>query len=424
MPARAAAAAPSEPRPAMAEHSFFGSSLKLLRTGRFGTFWFASLFSTIGTWAQEVAQPWLLLSLGASSFLLGLDSFAMGAPVLLLTLVGGFLADRADRRRVIAAFQSIQMLCPTLVVILLLAGAVEPWMIIVLSLVVGITDALSMPSYQSIVPSIVEREQIPAAVALNSTQFNLSRILGPALAGILMVSVGAIGCFAVSAISYVPLILVALWILPRATRSPTAEIALDYRQILSSVREIADDRALRGALSTVLVTSLLCAPLVTFCPVLIKEVHQGDVGHFSVTIGAFGAGGLLGATWLLTLDPQRDHRPVSSRFGLAYGVIVAAAALNPWAWGLPALFVLAGISMTASNAAANAHLQAAAPDRIRGQAVSLFMLATRGGSALGSLVTGISVSLLDVREALLLNGVLAVLAHVIVGRAWLRQTPS
>jgi predicted MFS family arabinose efflux permease len=143
-----------------------------------------------------------------------------------------------------------------------------------------------------------------------------------------------------------------------------------------------------------------------------------------VTIGAFGAGGLLGATWLLMLDPRRDRRPVSSRFAAGYGVIVAAAALNASAWGLPPLFVLAGISMTASNASANAYLQAAAPARIRGQAVSLFMLATRGGSALGSLMTGVSVSLMGVREALLVNGVLAVLAHVFVGRMWLRQNPS
>ena len=103
-----------------------GASLALLRTRRFGTFWFATLLSNIGTWAQQVAQPWLLLSLGASPYLIGLDAFAMSAPVFLLTLVGGVLADRADRRRVITIFQSMQMLCPTLVVVLLLAGAVRP----------------------------------------------------------------------------------------------------------------------------------------------------------------------------------------------------------------------------------------------------------------------------------------------------------
>src|ERR1039458_6704322 len=99
------------------QKNHLGESLALLRTRRFGTFWFASLLSNIGTWAQQVAQPWLLLSLGASSFLVGLDAFALGAPVWLLTLVGGVLADRADRRRVIAKFQSIQMLCPTLLVV-------------------------------------------------------------------------------------------------------------------------------------------------------------------------------------------------------------------------------------------------------------------------------------------------------------------
>jgi len=184
----------------------FVESIQLLRTRSFGTFWAASLLSNFGTWAQQVAEPWLLLSLGASSFLIGLDSFAMAAPVWMLTLVGGLLADRSDRRRVIAICQSLQMLCPTLLVVLLLTGTARPWMVIVISGVVGVTDALSMPSFQSIVPTMVERGRIPAALALNATQFNLSRVLGPALAGVLMASVGAVGCFAVNAMSYLPFI--------------------------------------------------------------------------------------------------------------------------------------------------------------------------------------------------------------------------
>lgn len=400
--------------------SAFGKSLQLLRSRQFGTFWFASLLSNIGTWAQQVAQPWLLLSLGASSFLLGLDAFAMGAPVLLLTLVGGVLADRADRRRIIAFFQSIQMLCPVLIVILLLAGVMRPWMVIALSLVVGITDALSMPSFQSIVPSIVKRDQIPAGIALNSTQFNLSRILRPALAGVLMASVGATGAFALSAASYIPFILVALWVLPRTSGALPERHGWDYRHLFAGVREIAREPALRGALLTVLVTNLLCAPLITFCPVLVKDAFAGDVGHFSLTVGAFGVGGLIGAIGLLLVDPNRDRRLLSSWCAAGYGAVVVLAALNPWFWGLPVLFILAGTLMTASNASANAILQAAAPARIRGQTVSLFMLAVRGGVSVGSLLTGISVGLLGVREALLMNGALAVVAHIFVGRAWFR----
>ncbi len=118
-------------------------------------FWFASLLSNIGSWAQMVAEPWLLLRLGASPFLVGLDSFALSMPVLLLTLAGGVLADRADRRRVITLFQSLQMLCPIAIVALLLTGGLAPWIVIALSLVVGITDALSMPAFTSIVPTIV-----------------------------------------------------------------------------------------------------------------------------------------------------------------------------------------------------------------------------------------------------------------------------
>ena len=402
----------------------FRQSLRLLATRRFGTFWFASLLSNIGTWAQQVAQPWLLLSLGASPMVLGLDAFAMGAPVLLLTLVGGALADRGDRRRIIATFQSIQMLCPLLIMVLILSGFVQPWMVVLTSLVVGITDALSMPSFQSIVPSIVEHEQIPNGIALNSTQFNLSRILGPAVAGMLMAGIGAAGAYAVNAASYVPFILVALWILPRGTRPtvPTSSqvAGLERRALFAGVREIAAEPILRNALLTVLATSSLCVPLITFCPLLVKQVFQGDISHFSLVIGAFGAGGLLGAIALLAMDPRRDRRSLSSGFAVAFGVLVVLAAVVPWRWALPVVFVLAGIAMTASNASANTLLQSAAPSRIRGQSVSLFMLAMRGGVALGGLLTGITISLLGVSEALLLNGILAMAAHLTLRRAWLR----
>jgi MFS family permease len=399
----------------------FSESISLLWTRRFGTFWFASLLSNIGTWAQQVAQPWLLLSLGASSFLIGLDSFALNAPVWFLTLVGGVLADRADRRRVIAKFQSIQMLCPTLLVVLLLVGMVRPWMVIVLSMIVGITDALSMPSFQSIVPSIVERKQIASGLALNSTQFNLSRILGPAIAGILLVSVGAVGCFAVNAASYVPFIAVALWILPRQVVMPAAAGANDRRHIFANIMEIVRKPHLRGALLTVFLTSLLCAPLVTFSPVLVKDAFHGDASHFSIAVGAFGVGGLLGAIMLLFVDATSDRRYLSSWFAGAFGVVLVLTAINPWFWGLPTLLVVGGMAMSVSNISANTLLQANTPSQLRGQAVSLYMLAMRGGLSIGSLLTGVSVSLLGVNHAMFINGALAVVAQVVVGREWLRS---
>ena len=402
--------------------SAFARSLRLLATRRFGTFWGASLLSNIGTWAQQVAQPWLLLSLGASPFWLGLDAFALGAPIFLLTLVGGAMADRIDRRRVIAGFQSVQMLCPVLLVVLILTGRTQPWMVVVLSLVVGVTDALSMPSFQSIVPSLVPREQIPAGIALNSTQFNLSRILGPSIAGVLMAGAGAAWAFAVSAASYVPFILVSLWILPRQAPPPAGPTpaAFDGRQILRSIGEVLREPALRGALLTVFTTSVLCAPLITFCPILIQAVMAGSIHEFSLSMSAFGVGGLLGALGLMAVDVRRDRRPISSWLAVVYGGIVVLTALNPWPWALPLLFVGAGIAMTASNTCANALLQLMAHAQLRGQTVSLFTLAMRGGMSMGSLVTGLSVSSLGVREALLLNGLLAISLQLVLGHAWRR----
>lgn len=399
--------------------STFRDSIGLLRTRRFGTFWFASLLSNIGTWAQQIAQPWLLLSLGASSFLIGLDAFALNAPVLFLTLVGGLLADRVDRRRVIAKFQSIQMMCPILLVVLLLLGMVKPWMVIALSLVIGITDALSMPSFQSIVPSIVERKQIASGLALNSTQFNLSRILGPALAGILLVSIGAVGCFAVSAASYIPFIAVALWILPHRAATTAAEGGSD--NLFSNILKITRIPRLRGALLTVFLTSLLCAPLVTFIPVLIRDAFHGDAGQFSIAVGAFGVGGLFGAVMLLSIDVDHDRRYLCSWFAGAYGLVLMLVALNPWFWGLTLLLVVAGTTMSVSNISANTLVQSDTPSQLRGQAVSLYMLAMRGGLSIGSLLTGISVSILGITHALWLNGALAVAAQVVVGRKWLRS---
>ena len=410
--------------PAAMSDTPFRQSLSLLLTRRFGTFWIASLLANIGTWAQQVAQPWLLLSLGASPFLLGVDAFASGGPALLLTFIGGTLADRADRRSVIALFQGIQMLCPVLIAVLLATHGIRPWIVIAMSLVVGATDALSMPSFQTIVASLVHRDQLPAGLGLNATQFNLSRILGPAIAGALMASVGALGAYSVSALSYLPFILVAVWILPRTAAGTRGEPLLDQHAAVDALRQVARWPALRGALLTVFATSLLCSPLLTFCSVLVRDAFAGDVAHFSVAVSAFGFGGLLAAGGLLAIDPRRDRRPFASGFAIVFAGVVIAVALDPSPWALPLLFTMAGAAMTAGNVSANACLQVVAPDALRGRSVSLYMIAMRGGLSLGALATGASVHVLGVRHALLLNGVVALLLQALIAWNWAAPRPA
>ena len=393
------------------------ASLALLRTGKFGTFWFATLLSNIGTWAQEIAEPWLLLSLGASPFLVGLDAFVGDAPAWLFTLAGGVLADHRDRRKVIMICQSLQMLCPIALVIALLTGSVVAWLVIALSFIVGMTDALSMPSYQSIVPSIVAPSQIGSGLALSSTQYNLSRILGPAVAGWLIATVGVVGCFAVNTLSYIPFIAVALWILPRREAKPRPRF--DRSHPLAGMKAILKEPHLRGALMVVFATSLLSGPLITFIPVLIRDAFARGAGGYSFVLAAFGAGGLLGAAVLLGSNPARDRRKLASWCAIGHGVIVIAAALDPWFYALPALVLLGGLAMTTSNTSANTLIQSTAEPALRGQTVSIYMLAIRGGMALGSLATGITVSVLGVRTALVIDGCLAVVVQLVLSRVWL-----
>jgi len=180
------------------------------------------------------------------------------------------------------------------------------------------------------------------------------------------------------------------------------------------------DTGLRGALLTALASGVLCGPLITFRPVLIKNVWHGSAAQFSVAIGAFGVGGLLGGVGLLGIDARRDRRKICATFALVYGVLLMGIALNPWAALLPGLFVLAGVTMSVTNTSANTFVQSAAAENLRGQAVSLFMLASRGGMPLGALATGISVGIFGIRDALVINGALAVVAQFQIGRMWQR----
>ena len=205
-------------------------------------------------------------------------------------------------------------------------------------------------------------------------------------------------------------------------RPPARALTQGSQRLWLGLREVLGQARLRGALLTVFVNALLCAPLITFCPVLVKQAFQGDAAQFSLSAGALGLGGLLGAAALLGFDAQRDRRPWCTGFALAYAVVVLLAAINPWAGAMAPLFVLAGVAMTASNASANTLLQSSAPEHLRGKTVSLFMLAMRGGLSLGSLLTGFSVHLMGVRSALALNGVLALLVLSGLGWVWRRAS--
>lgn len=388
----------------------------LLHTRRYGAFWAASLLSNIGTWMQSVAEPWLVLSLTGSSFLLGLDAFAMNAPFWILALLGGVLADRRDRRRIIYIFYGIQMLCPLLIVILGAAGRLSVWPVIGLSLIAGITDALSAPAFSSLIPSIVTAEELKPALALNSIQFNLSRVTGPAIAGLVMMRWGYLWCFGANTVSYIPFFLSIYWLRPPARAFRTEEEAAnreDAGRMAANLKNTIKGRKTGLALVSVFATAFFCGPVITFSPVIVKSVLHAGAGEFGGVLTAFGAGGILGPILILTakrLDPMRMSLTAALVYGLAMMAVSRAASVPE----LAALLVVCGFLMTVANTSANTHLQSQATNLNRGQTVSLYMLAMRGGMSLGNLATGTLIGAAGLKFAFLLNGTLAVAVQAAV----------
>jgi predicted MFS family arabinose efflux permease len=364
---------------------------------------------------QQVAEPWLVLRLSNSPVLLGLDSFMGDAPIWALILAGGLIADTRDRRRTALLFQGIQVVCPVLIVVLLATGGLKAWMIIALSLVVGTTDALSGPSINALVPSSVPEEDVASAVALNSAQFNLSRVLGPLLAGAVMATFGPIICFVVNASTYGPYLL-AIYLLriPQPAR-PKPEGGLRRGGARASLFEafaaIGKKRRIRSALLTVIVTSLLCTPTVTFMPVLVRDAFHLGSGEFGGALSAFGTGGLLGAAVVLPLKTNRHRQALSKASAVVLSILIVVMALDRVFGVLLALLFASGAAMVASNTAANSILQSSIDGRMRGRASSIYTLALRGGAPIGSLVSGIVVSHFGIRTALLINGSLALACH-------------
>ena len=391
---------------------------KLLGTPRYAVFWVSSLLSNIGTWMQSVAEPWLVLSIGGSAFLVGLDAFAMNAPFWILALLGGVLADRKDRRLIIYFFCGIQMLCPLTIVILGIAGWIKVWIIIALSLIVGITDALSSPAFSSLVPSIVSADELKPALALNSIQFNLSRVLGPAIAGLVMVRFGYLWCFGANTASYIPFFLSVYWLRPPA-RSSTQEAtspAIDIRAILRH-------RETGLTLLSIFSTGFFCSPVVTFSPVIIKNVLHAGVGEFGSVLTAFGIGGILGPLLILATMKRLDPMKMSLTAAIAYGAIMLGVSRAATVWQLAALLVASGFLLTVANTSANTFLQTLATNRNRGQTASLYMLAMRGGMSLGNLATGSVIGLSSPQTAFLVNGLLAIAIQAVIFRRMYTNEP-
>ncbi|MGH9368461.1 MAG: MFS transporter [Thermoanaerobaculia bacterium] len=372
----------------------------------FRLLWAGAFTSSVGTWMQEVAQNWLILTMTGSAFLLGLDAFLADAPFLLFSLFGGVLADRLDRRRILLGSQLVQMSSALLLVALILTGALSVWIILTLSFVVGLAQSFGGPAYQALVPTLVDREDLPNAVALNSIQFNLARVIGPVLAGVAFYRLGAAACFGLNALSFLAPIAALLALKRGGGNSPTAEPMLE--SLKAGLRAVRDDQSLKGLVGLAFVGSFCSLPLVTFLPIFARDVFHRDAKGYSLLLAAFGVGAIAGAIGVARLGHVRRKGAAAVAMQMIFGALMAGFALSRTPCLSYALLALAGASLMAVFALFMTLVQTSVEDRMRGRVVSIYTLAFRGAMPLGNLAAGFLASISSAPAVLVGNSVVLV----------------
>jgi len=372
----------------------------------FRVLWFGAFTSTIGTWMQKVAQNWLVLTITgpASAFFLGLDSFLGELPILLFTLIGGVIADRHDRRRLLLASQYVQMTAAFALAALVYFNVVHIWHILALSVMTGLAQAFGGPAYQSLLPSLVEKEHVPNAIAFNSIQFQLSRVIGSLLAGATFAAFGAVVCFGLNGVSFLAVIVAILSLHIRHVPAPSTTRM--HQELKGGFAFVHANRGLIGLAVLGFATTFLGNPLLTFLPVFTKNVFGGGVKEYTYLMAGAGVGAAAGALVVAWLGKFRHMGRTLLLIQFAYGVLIVLFALTRTFWANAALLFAAGACMVMVSAMLSSLVQLNAPNEMRGRVMSIYMVAFRGGMPLGSLVGGWVATLSSAPSVLIVNGVL------------------
>ncbi len=288
--------------------------------------WFGAFTSSIGTWMQQLAQSWLVFEMSKSAFMLGLDAFLGQLPVMLFSLVGGVIADRMDRRRLLLASQYVQMGSAFLLTFLIATHVIQIWQILSLSFVVGTAQAFGGPAYQALVPSLVSKEDLSNAIALNSIQFNLARVIGPVLGGTALATLGAAWCFGLNGLSFIAVV-VSLLLLRTDFRPGKATVSM-----LSSMKEglgfIRSQGAMAGLIVIAFCMTMFAFPMITFFPVFAKEVFHGGSQVYKTLLATSGVGSVVGALTVAALGNIKRKGLVALISLTLLGACIAGFALS------------------------------------------------------------------------------------------------
>jgi predicted MFS family arabinose efflux permease len=391
-----------EAQPLLQGPSIMRRTFRAFRYRDFRLMWLGACASTIGTFVQQFAQSWLVYDLTKNAFYLGLDLFLGQLPIILFSLVGGVFADRRDRRKMLLASQYIQMVCAFTLAALFYMHAVRIWEILFLSFIVGVGQSFGGPAYSALLPTLVPAEDLANAIAMNSIQFNLARVLGPALGGLAYASFGATWCFTANGISFLAVI-ASLMMIQVRFNPPKSNQA-----ILKSIKEGLSFIRKREGLSVLVflafVTTLLGFSLPAFLPVIVQTVFHGGPQTYQLLLMSSGTGSIVGALIVAASERLKQQGYLVLWTLIALGIATTGFALSRWLLLSSLLIFLSGVALMASASFMLSLAQLIVPDQMRGRVMSVYNLAFRLGIPVGSLILGEIIPLFGVARALAISG--------------------
>ncbi|HEY6137398.1 MAG TPA: MFS transporter [Thermoanaerobaculia bacterium] len=394
-----------------AARSRFARTFSALHYRDFRLLWFGAITSTIGTFMQTLAQAWLVYTLTNSPFLLGFDGFLSTGPMLLFSLFGGVVADRMARKKIMMASQIAQGTFALVLAVLIWTHTVKIWHVFLLSFLTGSAQSFSGPAYISLLPLLVKREDVPNAVAMNSMQFNLARVIGPAIGGVVFATVGAAWCFFINGISF-GAVLIALMMI---RMPPVQDQREGPRNIFHDMREgfvfVRQRRTLLLLTFLSFAGTFLGMPLFTMLPVVAARIFNLGPRGLSLLQADYGVGSVVGALLVASSSYAAKKGRLALMLQLAFAVTLVAFGISRSLGASLVIAFFAGTSIVGVISLYSSLVQLITTDAMRGRVMSIFMLAFRGGMPLGNLLAGFVAQRWSITTALTVNGaVLAVVA--------------
>jgi predicted MFS family arabinose efflux permease len=384
-----------------------GRVFKAFRYRDFRLMWFGACTSSIGTWMQIVAQGWLIYRLSHSAFLLALDQFLGGIPIFLFSLIGGVVADRIERHRVLLVSQYVQMGSATVLTVLVANGLTHVWPILCLSFISGLAQAFGGPAYSALIPTLVDREDMPNAIALNSIQFNLAVTIGPALAGIALARLGEKWCFGLNALSFLAPIVSLLLITTRFLPEKTAESM--FTSLKEGIKFVRRQHSMEALIVLAFCMTALAMPMRTYIPVFVKDIFHRGPETYGNLLSLMGVGSICGSLLVAGLGNIR-HKGRFATIGLiSLGAAIAVFSLSRALTLSYTMLVIVGASMMAVFATVTSLVQLITTNEMRGRVMSVYNCAFRGGMPMGNLLSGWLVPVFTAPLVLSVNGLLLIL---------------